>query len=590
MNRPGPVPLPRLAAPVTAARLPPLRPAQRACYDALSLALKEGRVFAAVTGPAGCGKTTVLEAVIADLRDRSLRCIRISDPEKVPAKLADQIEQVAYAEAAKPENLERHIVLVVDDAHTASEELMGCLTRLAAMREPGRRVPQVLLVGAPELWDRLGAEEHEPLERRLAIRAVLPPAETEADPWASVEQEVTQLQQEAELLPSIAQPASPDAARLAEAAFEWSQARARARAIPDPGRDPERGPDRGPDRAMARDPVHDEVDEASVPPPSMYALFPDPPPARVAKPPREESRRRLLLPLGVLVVSVAACAFVLSFYDWPDVFDDLPWAEKKPAAPFMIPSSPTAQSAGLPQPPAWAQNGQRTPAPAAPPPAQPTTQPATQPAPQPAPQPAIAAAAPAPKPPEPPAAAPPKAPAPEQPVATVPLPPKVEPPPKAEPHTEQAAAPIAPTPSVEAVTPPLAIASAPPASAPSALAPRPSAAEPAPVRQASLTPSAPAQAAAAVAPQIVTLLLRRGDEQFAIGDISAARLLYKRAAEAGSAQGARLEARTYDEAFLPAADAVTLADHDTARLWYSRAAALGDAEAATRLKTLKQGR
>ena len=65
----------------------------------------------------------MLEAVIADRRDRALRCIRITDPDKVPAALADQIEQVAYAEASKPENLERHIVLVVDDAHTASPEL-----------------------------------------------------------------------------------------------------------------------------------------------------------------------------------------------------------------------------------------------------------------------------------------------------------------------------------------------------------------------------------------------------------------------------------------------------------------------------------
>ena len=95
---------------------------------------------------------------------------------------------------------------------------------------------------------------------------------------------------------------------------------------------------------------------------------------------------------------------------------------------------------------------------------------------------------------------------------------------------------------------------------------------------------------APLAPEIMALLLRRGDEAFALGDVSAARLLYQRAAEAGSAPGARLAARTYDEAFLPQAETATLADRDAARNWYSRAAALGDGEAANRLKTLDGGR
>jgi TPR repeat protein len=72
--------------------------------------------------------------------------------------------------------------------------------------------------------------------------------------------------------------------------------------------------------------------------------------------------------------------------------------------------------------------------------------------------------------------------------------------------------------------------------------------------------------------------------------VTAARLLYARAAEAGSAQGARLVARTYDDAYLTAADVATLADPEAARTWYGRAAALGDAEAARRLKAMQEGR
>ena len=89
---------------------------------------------------------------------------------------------------------------------------------------------------------------------------------------------------------------------------------------------------------------------------------------------------------------------------------------------------------------------------------------------------------------------------------------------------------------------------------------------------------------------MLALLLRRGDEEGAIGDISAARLLYERAAEAGSALAARQMGRSYDPAFLPAAVATTLGDVGKAKQWYQRAAALGNADAAARLKALNQGR
>src|SRR4051812_33403199 len=132
---------------------PPLNAKQRACCDALGLALREGYVFAALTGPAGSGKTLVLETVLADVRDRSVRCIRIAEPDKVPAQLASHIEQVGYA--SKSENADHHVVLAVDGAHLASDELLHCLTRMAGMREPGCRIPQLLLVGRPEMWSRL---------------------------------------------------------------------------------------------------------------------------------------------------------------------------------------------------------------------------------------------------------------------------------------------------------------------------------------------------------------------------------------------------------------------------------------------------
>jgi TPR repeat protein len=85
----------------------------------------------------------------------------------------------------------------------------------------------------------------------------------------------------------------------------------------------------------------------------------------------------------------------------------------------------------------------------------------------------------------------------------------------------------------------------------------------------------------------VALLQSRALDMLALGDISAARLLYRRAAALGSAQAATALGRTYDPAYLAATKATGIQpDSDAAAAWYSRGAALGDPEAANRLASL----
>ena len=85
----------------------------------------------------------------------------------------------------------------------------------------------------------------------------------------------------------------------------------------------------------------------------------------------------------------------------------------------------------------------------------------------------------------------------------------------------------------------------------------------------------------------MTVLLARGDEMLALGDIAAARLLYERAAMLGSARAATALGQTYDPAFLVSihASGVT-ANRTAAAAWYRKGAALGDTDSATRLARL----
>lgn len=74
----------------------------------------------------------------------------------------------------------------------------------------------------------------------------------------------------------------------------------------------------------------------------------------------------------------------------------------------------------------------------------------------------------------------------------------------------------------------------------------------------------------------------------AIGDISAARLLYERAALAGSGEAAAALGRTYDsEALARLGTRGIQPDAKMAAAWYRRAVALGDTASANLLQRLE---
>jgi hypothetical protein len=86
----------------------------------------------------------------------------------------------------------------------------------------------------------------------------------------------------------------------------------------------------------------------------------------------------------------------------------------------------------------------------------------------------------------------------------------------------------------------------------------------------------------------IAALLARADWLVATGDITSARLLYERAADAGAAQAAVKLGETFDPVFLDHPHRRgTHADPDSAMFWYRRARDLGATEAVSRLKSLE---
>ncbi|WP_342733022.1 hypothetical protein [Bradyrhizobium sp. B117] len=124
-------------------------------------------------------------------------------------------------------------------------------------------------------------------------------------------------------------------------------------------------------------------------------------------------------------------------------------------------------------------------------------------------------------------------------------------------------------------------------------APQPSTAVTAvpPARSLVATPPPQTDAVRSLDPKEISGLVKRGQDLLTSGDVSAARLLLLRAAEAGDARAALLVARTYDPNVLKQLGASgPLADLAQARNWYQRAKEWGDPEAQRQLDTLTPAR
>ena len=87
----------------------------------------------------------------------------------------------------------------------------------------------------------------------------------------------------------------------------------------------------------------------------------------------------------------------------------------------------------------------------------------------------------------------------------------------------------------------------------------------------------------------IAALLARGRAYVTAGDITAARLVLRRAADGGDPQAALALGSTYDPIALKRLGAVRFAaDLAQAREWYRKAAELGSADAPRRLEQLAQ--
>ena len=141
----------------------------------------------------------------------------------------------------------------------------------------------------------------------------------------------------------------------------------------------------------------------------------------------------------------------------------------------------------------------------------------------------------------------------------------------------QGRAPAATPPAAAPPAAPAPVAAAPPAAAPVAAPP------PAPVPELMI----PGDGTHHLDPNEIAASLRRGDDLIASGDLAAARLVLRRAANAGDAHAAMTLAGTYDPVILEKLGVHGFVpDVAMARVWYEKAKKFGSTEAPQRLELL----
>ena len=150
----------------------------------LTYGVAQRKGFVVITGEVGTGKTTLIHALLADVPQK-VRVAFMSNPtltrEEFFYFLADAyklgaIEHKAHFLVQFTQFLEKaysgdeNVVLIVDEAHSLSHELLEEIRLLSNLETASHKLVNIILVGQPELDEKLSSPELRPLTQRITLR------------------------------------------------------------------------------------------------------------------------------------------------------------------------------------------------------------------------------------------------------------------------------------------------------------------------------------------------------------------------------------------------------------------------------------
>ncbi|MDP3921365.1 MAG: AAA family ATPase [Candidatus Omnitrophota bacterium] len=162
----------------------------QSALDALTYAIKQRKGFVVVTGPIGCGKTTVTRTLLRNLSGK-IKTAVITNTHLSPKGIITMILEdlgVAYRDGSKDrlliqlnkylvqQVLEGHnVVLIIDEAQNLSPACLEEVRMLSNLETEKEKLIQIVLIGQPELRRKLEAVNLEQLRQRVAIHYHITP-------------------------------------------------------------------------------------------------------------------------------------------------------------------------------------------------------------------------------------------------------------------------------------------------------------------------------------------------------------------------------------------------------------------------------
>jgi general secretion pathway protein A len=168
-----------------------LSPSHREALQHLRYGVAERKGFIVLAGEVGCGKTTLCRMFLSELDPARYDTALILNPrinetgllrtlleelgEKPKGRgRADWMAQVNQVLLSRIE-AGREILLIIDEAQNLTFEVLELVRLLSNFETDTQKLLQIILIGQPELKERLAAEELRQLRQRILVFCELTP-------------------------------------------------------------------------------------------------------------------------------------------------------------------------------------------------------------------------------------------------------------------------------------------------------------------------------------------------------------------------------------------------------------------------------
>jgi general secretion pathway protein A len=168
-----------------------LSPSHREALAAIAYGIEQRKGFVLMTGEVGMGKTTVLRTYLEQVNRMFLDCIYVFDPNLTYTQLLQLLlHEMRFETGSRPapwllqwfrwllirrHRAGRNVAVIIDEAQNMPAETLEGLRMISNLETTTDKLLQIVLVGQPELEQKLALHSLRQLRQRITLRATLRP-------------------------------------------------------------------------------------------------------------------------------------------------------------------------------------------------------------------------------------------------------------------------------------------------------------------------------------------------------------------------------------------------------------------------------